>query len=32
MSEPLMYSANKQIHLPGIKVERAENAWESFNR
>lgn len=26
MSKPLMYSINKQTHLPGMKTERAENA------
>lgn len=32
ISEQLMHSINKWMNLPGIKIERAENAWESFNR
>lgn len=32
MSYPLKYSINKQIHLPGIKTERAANVSESFDR
>lgn len=31
MGEPLMDSVNKQMHLPGMRVESAENACESFN-
>lgn len=27
-----MDSVNKQMHLPGIKVESADNASQSFNR